>query len=691
MSNRPGVVYKQTEATTGFRYEVTTLSKSGARGANNFLLLVNSVVATPFASWEEFGAAIDRARKEVAAMPPPAPPVDFSLVFGSLAFAPSAPLTAPPAPLAAAYAQADDVVPMEHEARPAAPNDTEESSDFAFDFTQLGGDFGGIGFTIHRNRFELAFLSDYDHVYLNKLPTALDGVNYLVENVANAGGGSSLKLYQERPSQADPAQERNETFRGNFDRTSSLAMRVLDEWPLYRIDSYEGPSEGEIANAVMLTPYVTLNNDDAIRRYAAHIGAHLAPPAIVGLLNRVTTIGTAQNMVYSLMNKPTGRDKVAEVLTHPGLTPDPIYAPVLNQLGRFEDAVRMAAMEERRPAFLGTRFGHTASILLTKFIGDKSLLIVSSDGHAVINDLQTGSSIVLPRTDQERLFSAKLSASRTMLAVGGNNKAYAYDITQPQNMPMLVGPVGATIGRLTIRGIALSPLGDRIAIERNPGFFIRGRGFADGHEHRVPDNVTIKGFSPDGNRLLLQKEYANQSYIVRLDDDGKVEVERTVENEYWSQSAAFSPNGQMFVTTSRSDGILFWEVGNQSRVPAFRSRTSHYAQAFHNSPDGKRLFALMENGIDEWDWANLAAGPKVLRAGVDLHLGKFVSSPDGRFMIVYNRSEAIAFDFARPVGRCHFRIPTPYLEPTSVDINSDYMAVVGFEDSIAQLWDLTKF
>lgn len=187
-----------------------------------------------------------------------------------------------------------------------------------------------------------------------------------------------------------------------------------------------------------------------------------------------------------------------------------------------------------------------------------------------------------------------------------------------QSAPIRVWDAGGSEERLlevtqpTIRPgpLAVSPDGQTVAIGWDNGKFslhsIQGPELAR-LEHCpevVPpesgswtdnDSVTGIAFSPDGKRLAT----AGMDGQIHLWDTASRTRVGTLQNPDWTTELAFTPDNSRLVTR-HAGGISVWDVAGETIVQSFSESGNSFGGGMALSPDGKRLAAVMAEGVKAW-------------------------------------------------------------------------------------------
>lgn len=110
------------------------------------------------------------------------------------------------------------------------------------------------------------------------------------------------------------------------------------------------------------------------------------------------------------------------------------------------------------------------------------------------------------------------------------------------------------------------------------------------------DSVTGIAYSPDGKRLAT----AGMDGVIHLWDTSSRTKVGTLQNDAWTTEIAFTPDNSRLVTRYQG-GVAVWDTATETRVHNFPESGNSFGGGLALSADGKRVAAVMREGVKAWD------------------------------------------------------------------------------------------
>lgn len=434
-------------------------------------------------------------------------------------------------------------------------------------------------------------------------------------------------------------------------------------------------------------PYVELNDDDDIERFAKRVWTNVSPSALVILFNRAQSQETIRDIFNHLLDYNMGRRQLRAVFESDRLHADPVYAPALNRLGMFEKASAVVLRDsQRHPGLVADLPGHTSDLILAKWVTDTGALATVSRESALLWrwDGAKFAPVHLPRRSAADALSASVSDNGQVLAIK-RETTELHDLHVPDAVPAELALGQLEDDRQASSRLLVSRKGNCVAIPSARGGFTHVNVASSEQSVVHGPVVDILSTSGGGTHVagtesrrgdLIVWRAPNPEPIARLERGEKIE------------GAIFSPNELAIASASRDRAVAFWEISSGAKIPTPELRPSKNIHDMINSPDGQNLFVLVDDRIDVWNWDHLQQGPNSLVSGFGQSgVGNLALSPSGRLLAAATRdSDVLVWDLSNP-GAPPGRVPVSELRPTKIDIRDDGLLMVGYIRGYAQVWD----
>ncbi|MBB4252718.1 PQQ-binding-like beta-propeller repeat protein [Rhizobium sp. BK008] len=206
-----------------------------------------------------------------------------------------------------------------------------------------------------------------------------------------------------------------------------------------------------------------------------------------------------------------------------------------------------------------------------------------------------------------------------------------------------------------------------------------------------PGWIRDSQFSADGKRIVSVGPYRT-AWIWSAQDDGCTHPILLLGHEDDVRTGAFSPNGELVVTTSDDDSVRIWDSASgaqrlQLKIPGTSLSPSDYTTSAEFSPDGSRLVITRSDGLialadtSDFNVVALETGSFAWRARFSRDSKKLVTVLDNGNIAIWDVT-----------GR--FKIPLPKQFQPVVDASfspNGRLVVTASADASVRILDLTTF